>query len=131
MTTASYIFTEELYRIRPASTVVIITTPWDALKLEERDQLQKISDTLKQRIHPAISFDAFHIIHQPQLDINLLPNKPKHVIYFGKAVKGLNFYELIEANELKMVLSENVVDLMKSDQSRQKLWKALQQLYAS
>lgn len=124
-------FTEELYRIKPVSTFVVTTTPWDDLKLEETEQLQKISDALRQRIRPSLSIDAFQVIHQPHLDINLLPRKPKELIYFGPPIKGLNYYELIEANEVKMVLSESVSDLMKDDQSRQKLWKALQQLFAA
>lgn len=124
-------FTEELYNIKPTSTVVITTTPWHELKIEETEQLQKISDALRQRINPRLSIDAFQVIHQPQLDLNLLPRKPKELIYFGPPIKGLNYYELIEANQVKMVLSESVSDLMKNDQSRQKLWKALQQLFAA
>ena len=122
-------FTEELYRIKPISTVVITTTPWHELKIEETEQLQKISDALRQRINPRLSIDAFRVVHQPQLDLNLLPYKPKEVIYFGPPIKGLSYYELIEANEVKMVLSESVADLIKNDQARQKLWKALQQLF--
>ena len=124
-------FTEELYRIKPVTTFVITTTPWSELRPEETEQLQKISDALRQRINPRLSIDAFRVIHQPQLDLNLLPKKPKEVIYFGPPIKGLGYYELIEANEVKMVLSESVTDLIKNDQSRQKLWKALQQLFTA
>ena len=122
-------YTEELYKIKPITTVVIMTTPWHELTLEETEQLQKISDALRQRINPRLSIDAFQVIHQPHLDLNLLTHKPKEVIYFGPPIKGLSYYELIEANEVKMVLSESVSDLIKNDQSRQKLWKALQQLF--
>ena len=131
MNTADQTFTEELYGIKPITTVVIMATPWHELKLEETEQLQKISDALRQRINPKLSIDAFRVIHQSPLDINLLPNKPKEVIYFGPPIKGLNYYEVIEANQVKMVLSESVSDLMKNDQSRQKLWKALQQLFTA
>ncbi len=123
------IFTEELYRITPVSTTVILTKAWHELKHEEKEQLQKISDALKLRISPRLSMDAFSVVHQPQLDINLLATQPKEVIYFGTSVKGLNYYELIEANHVKMVLSESLADLILNDQSRQKLWKALQQLF--
>lgn len=111
--------------------MVIMTTPWQELKLEETEQLQKISDALRQRIHPKLSIDAFQVIYQSQLDLNQLNQKPERVIYFGSPIKGLNYYELIEANQVKMVLSESVADLLKNDQSRQKLWKALQQLFAA
>ncbi|MFZ2904828.1 MAG: hypothetical protein WAZ98_01375 [Cyclobacteriaceae bacterium] len=131
MTTANFIFTEELYRIKPADTVVILTTPWPELNPEEKEQLQKISDALRQKINNRLSLDAFQVIYQPQLDINQLPVKPKEVIYFGPAIKGLNYYELIEANQVKMVLAENLANLMKNDQSKQKLWKTLQQLFAA
>ena len=130
MNVADQTFTEELYNIKPVSTVVIMTTPWHELKLEETEQLQKISDALRQRINPRLSIEAFHVIHQPQLDLNLLPRKPTEAIYFGPPIKGLNYHELIEANGVKMVLSESVSDLIKNDLSRQKLWKALQQLFA-
>jgi hypothetical protein len=122
-------FTEELYRVKPVNTVVILTKAWQDLKHEEKDQLQKISDALKQRINPRLSIDAFRVIHQPTLELGQLTNQPKEVIYFGPAIKGLNFYELIEANQMRMVLSESLVDLIINDQSRQKLWKALQQLF--
>lgn len=124
------IFTEELYRVKPLNTVVILTKAWQDLKHEEKDQLQKISDAIKQRINPRLSIDAFHIIHQPKLELSQLTNQPKAVIYFGSPIKGLNYYELIEANQVKMVLSESLVDLITNEQSRQKLWKALQQLFA-
>jgi hypothetical protein len=123
------LFSEELYSIRPARTVVILTTAWPELTHEEKEQLQKISDALRQRISPRLSIDAFHVIHQPQLDLNLLTAQPREVIYFGPPIKGLNYYELIEANQVKMVLSESLRDLLANDQSRQKLWKALQQLF--
>jgi hypothetical protein len=131
VTPTDQIFTEELYSIKPVSTTVIMTTPWHELKIEETEQLQKISDALRQRLHPRLSLDAFHVVYQPQLDVNLLSNKPKEVIYFGPPIKGLNYYEVIETNQIKMVLSESVADLMKNDQSRQKLWKALQQLFTA
>ena len=127
-TLSNPIFTEELYRINPARTAVVLTKSWHELSHEEKEQLQKIANALN-KINPRLSLDAFQVIHQPQLDLNLLSHKPKEVIYFGPPIKGLNYYELIEANQVKMVLSETVADLLKNDQSKQKLWKALQQLF--
>jgi hypothetical protein len=123
------LFTEELYNIKPARTAVILTKAWHEHTHEEKEQLQKISDALRQRISPRLSIDAFQVIHQPQLDINLLAMQPQEVIYFGAPIKGLNYYELIETKQVKMVLSESLRDLLANDQSRQKLWKALQQLF--
>jgi Ser/Thr protein kinase RdoA (MazF antagonist) len=124
-------FSEELFRIKPFRTTVILTKAWHELGYPEKEQLQKISDALKQRINPQLSIDAFQIVHQPVFDINALANRPKEVIYFGPAIKGLSYYELIEANLVKMVLSESLENLISNDIARQKLWKALQQLFSS
>jgi len=128
-TLTDQIFTEELYSIKPVHTTVILTKAWHELTHEEKEQLQKISDALRDRISPRLSINAFRLIHQPKLDLSQLSNQPKKLIYFGPPIKGLNFYELIEANHVKMVLSENLIDLIKNDQSKLKLWKALQQLF--
>ncbi len=130
-TLSDQIFTEELYNIKPSNTTVILTKAWHELNYEEKEQLQKISDALKQRINPGLCIDAFNVIHQPQLDINQLSIQPNKVIYFGAPLKGLNQYELIETNKMKMVLSESLEDLISNDQARQKLWKALQQLFTA
>jgi hypothetical protein len=122
-------FSEELYRIKPSSTMLVITKPWQGLGYAEKEQLQKISDALKQRINQRLTIDAFQVVHQNQLDIAAL-NEPKQVIYFGPPIKGLSYYELIEANGVKMVLSEPLQELISNDQGKQKLWKALQQLFA-
>jgi hypothetical protein len=123
-------FSEELFRIKPHRTTVIITKAWSDLSYAEKEQLQKISDALKLRISPQLTIDAFQVVQQPVLDINALADRPKEVIYFGPPIKGLSNYELIEANQVKMVLSESLEDLISNDLARQKLWKALQQLFA-
>jgi hypothetical protein len=128
---AEQIFPEELYRVKPIRTTVVITKPWADITYAEKEQLQKISDALRQRLNPKLSVDAFQVVHQNQLDVATLSNNPKEVIYFGPPIKGLAFYELIEANQVKMVLSEPLQDLISNDQGKQKLWKALQQLFAA
>lgn len=127
---ADQTFPEEIYNIKPARTAVVITKPWKELTYAEKEQLQKISDALKARLNPKLSIDAFQIIHQTQLDIASL-NQPREVIYFGPPIKGLAYFELIEANGVKMVLSESLHDLILNDPGKQKLWKALQQLFAA
>lgn len=124
-------YSEELFRIKPHRTTVIITKAWSDVSYAEKEQLQKISDAIKLRISPQLNMDAFQIVHQPVFDINALANQPKEVIYFGPPIKGLSNYELIEANQVKMVLSESLEDLISNDIARQKLWKVLQQLFAS
>src|SRR5690349_19412922 len=116
---AEQTFSEELYRIKSSRTTVVITKPWNEIGYAEKEQLQKISDALRQRLNPRLSIDAFQVIHQHQLDVNTL-NQPKEVIYFGPPIKGLSYYELIEANGVKMVLSESLHDLISNDQGKQK-----------
>ncbi len=130
-TFSDQIYTEELFTIKPSNTTVILTKPWHELNYKEKEQLQKISDALKQRINSGLCLDAFNVIYQPQLDINQLSIQPNKVIYFGASIKGLTQYELIGSNQLKMVLSESLSDLILSELSKQKLWKALQQLFAA
>jgi|SRR6478736_34622 len=123
------IYSEEIYQIE-VPAVVIIDKPWAELSAAGKEQLQKIADALAKRINPKLSLDAFQIIYQPKFDLGLINPHPKRVIYFGAAVTGLNQYDLIEVNASKVVLSESLDDLLKNEQARQKLWKALQQLFA-
>ena len=124
------LYTEELYSISPRTTIVI-TLPWNDLKKEEKDQLTKISEALRQRINPRLGLEAFRIVYTPTLDLSQWSEKPKRLIYFGPPIKGLNFYEVIEAGFSKMVLSESLSQLVPDEASRSKLWIALKQLFAN
>ncbi len=123
------IYQEELYHIElPA--VVIITKAWNEISTEEKEQLQKIADALTKRISPKLRLDAFQIIQQAKFDLGAIHPAPARVIYFGPAISGLNQYELISVNQSKVVLSASLDELLKDEPARQKLWKALQQLFA-
>jgi DNA polymerase III psi subunit len=122
------IYQEELYHIE-VPAVVILNKQWNELTSEEKEQLQKIADALTKRINPKLRLDAFQVIQQAKFDLGSIQPSPKRVIYFGSAVTGLNAYELIEVNTTKVVLSESLDDLLKNEVARQKLWKALQQLF--
>jgi hypothetical protein len=122
-------YTEELYRLSPPATIVI-DKPWNALTDSEKEQLQKITEALRQRINPALKLDAFQVIYQKEFNLNLLYPQPSKVIYFGSPIKGLNYFELIEVNSVKVVLAESLDALTKNEAGRQMLWKALQQLFA-
>ena len=128
-TVTDTIYQEELYQIE-VPAVVIIDKPWAELAAPEKEQLQKIADALNKRISPKLKLDAFQVIYQPKFDLGSINPQPRRVIYFGAAVTGLNPYELIEVNQSKVVLSEPLEDLTKNEAARQKLWKALQQLFA-
>jgi hypothetical protein len=123
------LYTEDLYQLT-VPPAIILDKPWNLLKPEEKEQLSKITEALRQRINPALKLDAFQVIHQPELNLNSLHPHPGKVIYFGAPIKGLNYFELIEVNAAKVVLSESLETLLKNEVSRQMLWKALQQLFA-
>jgi hypothetical protein len=122
------IYTEDLYWL-PAKTTIVITQPWADLKEEEKEQLSKITEALRQRIHPKLSLAAFAIVSVASLDLSSWVEKPDTLIYFGPAIKGLSIYEVIQAGGTKMVLSESLADLIPNEASRTKLWQALKQLF--
>ena len=122
------IYTEDLYQL-PSKTQIIITKPWSELSEAEIEQLTKITEALRQRINPKLKLDAFQVVYTPILDLSTWIEKPERLIYFGNAIKGLNYFELIETGLTKMVLSESLSDLITNEASRQKLWIALKQLF--
>jgi|SRR5882762_6938846 len=124
------VYAEELYRI-PAKTTIVITQPWADLKESEKEQLKKITEALRQRIHPKLSMVSFAIVSVSSLDLSTWTEKPNRLIYFGPAIKGLSAYEVIQADGTKMVLSESLADLIPNEASRTKLWQALRQLFSS
>ena len=124
------VYEEELYRI-PARTTLVITKPWADLKEEEKEQLSKITEALRQRIHPKLSLVALAIRSVSSLDLSTWTEKPDRLIYFGPSIKGLSTYEVIQAGGTKMVLSESLADLIPNEGSRTKLWQALKQLFSS
>jgi hypothetical protein len=124
------IYTEDLYQL-PSKTQIIITKPWSELSEAETEQLTKITEALRQRINPKLKLDAFQVVYTPILDLSTWIEKPQRLIYFGPAIKGLNYFELIETGLTKMVLSESLSDLITNEASRQKLWIALKQLFSA
>ncbi len=125
---AETLFTEELYKVSP-KTVIVITTPWPDLKKEERDQLLKITEALRQRIDASLGLHAFRMVYVEALELSDWSERPSKLIYFGQGIKGLSPYELIQAGSTKMVLSEPLADLIPREAARAKLWLALQQLF--
>ncbi len=124
------LYTEDLYQL-PPKTQVIITKPWGELSEAEKEQLTKITEALRQRISSTLNLDAFQVVYTPALDLSAWLEKPQRLIYFGPAIKGLNYFELIETESTKMVLSESLLELIANEGSRQKLWTALKQLFSA
>src|SRR5258706_14068325 len=124
------VYTEDLYQIQ-AKTTIVITQPWTDLREDEKEQLSKITEALRQRIHPKLSLAAFAIVSVISLDLSTWKEKPEKLIYFGPAIKGLSIYEVIQADSTKMGLSESLADLLLNEASRARLWQALRQLFTA
>lgn len=117
------LFSDQLFAV-PSRPVIVINQPWEKIGPEERILLSKILAAIK------LSIDAVTIKSQTSLDISSWPQKPKSLIYFGDPVKGILQYEVIEANGVSVVASENLKDLLKNDAARKKLWQALKVQFA-
>ncbi len=117
-----YIFTEEIYQL-PAKPVVVVDRSWMEISVEESGLLSKILGAIKH------SLDSVNIVHQSQLDVTQFSFKPEIVICFGSGAKGLALYEPIEVNQVSIVLSESLTDLIKNDASRKLLWQALKKQF--
>lgn len=124
------LYPEDLYLL-PSKTQIIITKPWSELTAPEQEQLIKIMDALRQRINPKLNLEAFQITYTPVFDLSTWHEKPEKLIYFGPAIRGLNYFEVIETGSSKMVFSESLMELMSNEGSRQKLWVALKQLFSA
>ncbi|MBI3481675.1 MAG: DNA polymerase III subunit psi [Bacteroidetes bacterium] len=117
------IFSEQLFSIAAPPTIVI-NQSWEKIGNEERNLLSKILGAIRH------SLDSVSIKHQSMLDLSTWIEKPKQVIYFGDPVKGLQPYEVLEANGVSIVTSESLSDLLKNDSSRKNLWQALKKQFS-
>ena len=117
------IYAEQLFSVAVPPTV-ILNQPWEKISNDERILLAKILGALR------LSLDSISIKYQSTLDLSSWIQKPKRVIYFGDPVKGLQQYEVIEANGVSIVTSQGLSDLLKNDASRKKLWLALKQQFS-
>jgi DNA polymerase III psi subunit len=117
------IYQEQLFSLTMPPTV-IVNQPWEKITTEERTLLSKILGALR------LSLEGVSIKHQNSLDLSHWIQKPKHLIYFGDPVKGIQQYEVIEANGVSIVTSESLSELLKNDASRKRLWQALKQQFS-
>ncbi len=116
-------YSEELFSIFPAPTL-IIDQPWETITPSERILLEKILTAIKQSLH------SVTIKYQTSLDLSNWVAKPKQIIYFGKPIKGIPLYEVMDANEVSIVASENLSGLSQNDEARKKLWQALKKQFS-
>ncbi len=117
------IFTEELFEIAPSPTI-IIDQPWKKIGSDEKTLLTKI---LKSIGH---SLDSVTVKYQPSFDLSQWPQKPQQVIYFGEPIKGISFYELVQADGVKIVAAEKLSALLQNDEAKKNLWQALKKQFA-
>ncbi len=117
------IYSEELFQVSPPPTI-IIDQPWETISASERILLDKILAAIRQSLY------SITIKCQTVLDLSILIEKPKQVIYFGKPVKGIPLYEPVEANGVTIVTSESLHDLSSNEDARKKLWQALKKQFS-
>jgi DNA polymerase III psi subunit len=117
-----YIFNEDIYQLR-LRPVVVIDKPWKEVSAEESGLLAKILGAIKH------SLDTVNIVYQPQLEVSKLSFKPEKVICFGNGAKGIALYEPIEADQVSIVISDSLSDLLKNDAARKQLWQGLKKQF--
>ncbi|MBS1488860.1 MAG: DNA polymerase III subunit psi [Bacteroidetes bacterium] len=116
------IFSEELFLL-PQKTVLIFDIEWNLLSDEEQGLLKKILNALN------LNLDMVTVHYQPQLNLAELPTQPNHCIYFGQSVAGLAAYEVLEIKGTRLVMSDRLTHLLTHDESKKKLWQALQKQF--
>ncbi len=117
------IFTEDLFAVS-APPAVVIDQPWETIPAPEKLLLEKILAAIKQ------SFHSVAIKYQAPFDLSTWSGKPSRVIYFGKPVKGIPLYEVVEADGVAVVASETLASLLQQDEARKKLWQALKKQFS-
>jgi|SRR6185369_16601759 len=117
------LYPEGLFAISLPPTIVL-DQHWKTLTAAEKALLEKILGAIKQ------SLNSVTILHQDSLDLSAWAVKPKHVIYFGNPVKGIQHYEMVEANGVCIVTSESLKNLSGNEDSRKKLWQALKKQFS-
>ena len=113
---------EEVYSVPPPVTIVI-GVPWSELKQGHRELLSKILLAVKH------SIDSVRIVHQSMLDLSAWVEKPTHLIAFLSPPKGLAPYEVIQADETSLVISDPFEILIEDEAAKRKLWVALKALF--
>jgi DNA polymerase III psi subunit len=114
-------FTEEIYKVKEKTTV-ILSTAWADTAEADRQLLQKILQSVR------LNLASVRIIHQPKLDLTKLTPQPARMIFFGEPVGGLNQFECIKTQGT-IVLSPVLSQLQNDPAGKQKLWVALKQLF--
>jgi len=117
------IFPEGIFSIHP-SPAIILDQPWGTITVVEKMLLEKILVAIK------LSLNSVTIQYQNSLDLSVWVEKPQRVIYFGKPVKGVPLYEVVEANGVTIVASESLGDLSSNESARKKLWQALKKQFS-
>src|SRR5260221_8351664 len=117
------IYSEELFQVSSPPTI-IIDQPWETISASERILLEKILAAIKQSLY------SITVKHQTTLDLSSWVEKPQHIIYFGKPVKGIPLYEPVEANGVSIVASESLTNLSSNEEARKKLWQALKKQFS-
>jgi len=119
----SNIFQEELYYVT-VKPIVVLPTHWQAIRESEKVFLEKILASVK------LSLNHVKVISTDKLDVLQWKERPACVIAFGIDMPGLSQNEVIEIQDVKMIVTSNLVDLEKADKEvKSKLSSALKQMF--
>jgi len=109
---------------------MVLDRPWLSLADAERQQLDKIASALKQRIDPRFGLEGFRIVDQQPVEPQAWQNIGRRAVYFGEPLAQATLYEVLALGNCTAVFSEPLAQLAHNEAAKQKLWKALQQMFA-
>ncbi len=121
MNQLEYLYSEELYKIKP-KVVVIIPRPWEQLRDDETALLSKILGAVR------LSLPAVQVISKKEFSLReLKPLNPSHIISFGAPFQDSpDMYEPLVSN-IPVVVAHELRDL--DDGRKKSLWSALRQIF--
>lgn len=118
------IYEEDVYSI-PFPVTIVIGIPWNELKEDHRQLLNKILKAVK------LSLEAVRILHQASLDLSSWSEKPGRMVAFVAPPKGFKHYEVIQTGETSVVFSDPLEFLNTDEAAKRNLWIALRALFPS
>jgi hypothetical protein len=116
------IYQEEIYSLHPR-TAVVLNSDWQDLGEGEKIQLSKILAAVK------LSIPSVEIVTQPYLNIPFFKGRCNRLIYFGEVPAGVARYQVLEADGISFICSEELKHLIANPPARKQLWTAMQPLF--
>ncbi len=118
------IYQEEIYRIAPATTIVL-PCPWADVSEEHRQPLEKILQALR------LSLEAVCIVHQASINLSAFAEKPARMIIFHIPPKPLALHEVHVIGESQVIFAGGLNVFTQDELTKRKFWSALKTLFPS